>query len=144
MIENAWCVLCTRCITDSSSNNVTLTDVVEQINVPPDAPIPGTAPVQMDFVCLWYRSNPTQPARATARTSLIRPDGTSSPNPVLVTIDLTQFQRLRSIIRIPAIEIISSGFYYFRVELRLDGEDNWRPISRVPLQVVLGVPAAVQ
>lgn len=64
MIRNAWSVLCTRCIVDSQTNNITLTEVVEQLNVPAGAQVQGVALAQqMDLVSFWYRANQNQAAR---------------------------------------------------------------------------------
>jgi hypothetical protein len=145
MIKNAWSVLCTRCITDSATNNITLAEVVEQLNIPPGVEVVGTAvPIQMDLVTLWYRENANRPARGTCRIVAIRPDG-SLGQPITFGVDLTQFMRVRAIGRIAGFELQGIGDYFFKVELRIDGQENWVEVSRIPLQVmVVAQPAVAQ
>jgi hypothetical protein len=143
MIKIAWSVLCTRCVTDSATNNVSLMEVVEQLGIPPGLPVVGVvAPVQMDMVTLWYRENPNQPARGTGRIVLNRPDGTLGP-PITFGVDLTQFLRVRSIGRIAGLELRGTGDYFFKVELRIEGQENWIEVSRVPLTVAVVAQPAV-
>jgi hypothetical protein len=142
MIKNAWSVLCTRCVTDSATNNVTLTEVVEQLNIPPGVPLVGVVtPIQMDLVTLWYRENVNQLVRGTGRIVMIRPDGSPGQS-IIFGIDLTQFVRVRAIGRIAGIELQGVGDYFFRVELRIEGQENWIEVSRIPLHVeVVAQPA---
>jgi hypothetical protein len=143
MIKNAWSVLCTRCITDSATNNVTLAEVVEQLNIPPGTEVVGVAaPIQMDLVTLWYRENANQPARGTGRIVVTRPDRTAS-QPITFAVDLTQFLRVRAIGRLAGLELHGAGDYFFKVELRIEGQENWTEVSRIPLHVAVVAQPAV-
>jgi hypothetical protein len=142
MVEHAWSLICTKCITDPQTQNVTLVEVVEQLNGPPGGPFPAMAPFQTDFVSTWYRSDPNQGARATGRIVLNNPDGTAH-EATQFAIDLTAFYRAHVIIRSAGIGLIGAGVYFFVVEYRLEGEQEWKRATRVPLNVMLAEGALV-
>jgi hypothetical protein len=75
MIRHAWSLICTKCITDPDTKNVTLAEVVEQLNIPANVTFPIIAPFQTDLVSTWYRSDPNRGERATGRVIVHTPDG---------------------------------------------------------------------
>jgi len=135
MIKHAWSLMCTKCITDPDTKNVTLTEVVEQLNVPPNVTFPATAPFQTDFVSTWYREDADRAERATGRVVVHGPDG-NSREAVQFAIDLTAFYRVHTIIRSAGLELVSTGVYYFVVECRAEGQQQWETVARLPLNVV--------
>jgi hypothetical protein len=135
MIEHTWSVLCTRAITDRDSRNISIIEVLEQINIPAQLQFPTVAPIQSDFVSSWYRSNPNQAERGTCRVTVTSPTG-HSIEAAQQSLDLTVYHRIRSIVRSAGIHIDAPGVYYFAVDLRQDGEQEWRSVARIPLHVV--------
>src|SRR5579863_6818782 len=123
MVEHAWSLICTKCITDPESKNITLVEVVEQINGMPGTAFPVVAPFQTDFVSTWYRSDPNRGARATGRIVLHNPDG-SMHEATQFAIDLTAFYRAHVIVRSAGVGLVGTGVYYFVVDFRLDGQQD--------------------
>jgi hypothetical protein len=141
MIEHAWSLICTKCVTDPDSKNVTLVEVVEQLNGAPGTVFPVMAPFQTDFVSTWYRSDPTQGARATGRITVHNPDGTDR-EATQFAIDLTAFYRAHVVIRSAGIGLMATGVYFFVVDFRLDGQQAWQTVARIPFTVALVEGAA--
>lgn len=142
MVEHAWSLICTKCITDPVTKNVTLVEVVEQINGAPGTAFPTMAPFQTDFVSTWYRSDPNQGARATGRIVVRNPDG-STHEATQFAIDLTAFYRAHVVIRSAGMGLVGAGVYYFVVDFKLDGQQDWHPAARIPLNVALMEGAVV-
>jgi hypothetical protein len=136
MIQHSWSLICNRCITDPTSKNVTLVEVLEQINAPPGTVFPIMAPIQMDFVSTWYRSDPNQGERGTARVVVKWPNGGSSDD-TQFAVDLTSFYRARIVTRSAGIKLVGPGIYYFTLDLKQDGEAEWRNVARIPLSVAI-------
>ena len=135
MIRHAWSVLCTRAITDSESRNISLLEVLEQINIPAGAQFPLVAPIQSDFVSFWYRSNPNQPERGTCRISVVTPNN-QAREATQQTVDLTVYQRSRTIARSAGITLDAPGIYQFIIDLRQEGQQEWENVAHVPVSVV--------
>jgi len=135
MIRHSWSLVCTKCITDPDTRNLTLTEVVEQLNVPPNVDFPAVAPFQTDFVSTWYRSDPNQPERGTGRIVIHGPDG-EDREAVQFAIDLSAFYRMHTIIRSAGFQLVSTGVYVFVVEFRGEGQQQWEEVARIPLNVV--------
>jgi hypothetical protein len=142
MIRHAWSVLCTKSITDPDSKNITLFDIVEQLNIPANTEFPAMAPFQTDFVSTWYRSDATQGERATGRVVLHFPDG-NTREASQFAIDLTAFYRAHVVIRSAGFNLVGPGVYHFEVALRAEGQQEWQNVARIPLQVAIMEGAVV-
>jgi hypothetical protein len=137
MIDHVWTVLCTQSITDRESNNLTLLNVIEQINVL--GPVPGPIPIQLELVTLWVRSEPDRPTRGRGRVRVVAPGGTQLAENEY-EIDLTQFERIRNQGRIQGVPFSGPGRYLFVVSLQQEDEQDWQDVARVPLQIVVQTP----
>jgi len=135
MIEHAWTVLCKKAIVDPQTGNITLVETVEQINATGAAPdFPALAPMEMELVSLWYRTDIEVAVRGQGRIALIGPDGHVVGDPQTLQLDLTTFVRARTIAKLPGLPVTGAGVYRFQVELSVDGQEEWRIVARVPVQ----------
>lgn len=133
MIEHGWTVVCNRCIVDPSTNNASLMEVFEQANVEGSVQFPVVAPLQLDIVTAWHRSDPERGERGTGRFRMINPDGTALAA-TEYAIDLTHFFRSRAIGRLAGLPLAALGRYFFQVEIRV-GEHDWREVAKIPFHV---------
>lgn len=139
MVQHVWTVLCTRSITDSETNNVSLIEVLEQLTIadPGAAPgVEGLVPMPLELVTLWSRETDDRPARGRGRISFERPSGLVRESVSEHDIDLTVSLRVRHRQRFMGIPIREPGRHVFRVELRDDARQNWATVATVPLEVV--------
>lgn len=136
MIQYAWGIACVRSITDPNSKNLSLIDVVEQINIPTGVTFPAVAPVQLDVVTTWYRSDPATPERGTGRILVRYPNG-ESDEVSQYAVDLTSMFRLHAITRIAGLKLVEVGIYFLGIDVREDGQQQWRRVGDVPLNIEL-------
>jgi len=144
-MEHIWTIACRLSITDAQSNGITLVDVVEEIGMPrppaPGALIPVPS-LSMDVVSLWGRESVDIPEAGHGKISFLSPEGD-----VLffqeVAVDLQNMPRTRSILRLLGLPPLRQGRHYFRIELRVNPEDPWVEVARVPVMVnaPVNVPA---
>jgi hypothetical protein len=141
MIVHASTVFCTKCVIDPDTNNATLVEVLDQINIPEGTAFPMVAPIQSDLVSVWYRSNPNEPGRGTGRVSLVRPNGEKIVQKEYA-IDLSVFYRGRTITRSGGFNVLEFGVYYFWIDVRQEGSEEWDNVAKIPVSVA-SIPAVV-
>ncbi|HVZ75856.1 MAG TPA: hypothetical protein VG934_01130 [Candidatus Paceibacterota bacterium] len=147
--KHVWSVLCEKSTIDSDSNNITLFNITEQINIPKAISVHvGEAPetdqnpqgifFNRELVTLWRRDTGAELESFgfDAKIELIDPKGK-----LLQTMEFSpefqHFRRLRTRINWQILPTTLAGEYLFRVLIR-DGKD-FEMVSEVPLEVVLNV-----
>lgn len=135
MINHIWTVLCSKSITDQESNNISLLEVLEQLTIA-GPPTPGVVPVRFEVVTLWGRSDTDQPSRGHARLLFLTPSDTVTGEHEH-DIDLSVYQRTRNRTLMTGLPVQETGRHHFRVQLRDEGETEWRDVADIPLQVSL-------
>jgi len=136
MIDLIWAVLCSQSSIDQETNNISLIEVLERIVVeatPPDQES-IMIPITSVLVALSTRSILDQPAQGEGRIRLTSPTG-DLIRTVEFPIDLTAHTRTRSRLKAFGLEIRSAGYYYFNVDLRQEGQDDWQQVAQIPLEV---------
>jgi hypothetical protein len=136
MIEHIWTVVCSMSVVDRDTNNLSLFNVVEQLNIFTEPQPNAASQLSLDVVSLWVRAEAETPAQGKSRLTLLSPSG-EILGQAEGEIDLSQHERLRMRRRFPlGLNLQVSGRYYFRVELQL-GDEAWRTVTNVPLRVVV-------
>lgn len=145
MIDHVWTVLCSRSVIDQDSNNITLFEVLEQLTITGPPLVTGevgVVPIACELVTLWSRTRDNQASRGYGRAVLLSPSETVIREQEY-DIDLTVHARTRHRVRLHGLPIQEAGRYRFRVDVRDEGEREWRTVASVPLEVVLA-PAETQ
>lgn len=137
MIIHVWSVLCASATINEETNNFSLHEVLEQVNVDQGTP-PATAPLKFELVTLWSRSDLSRQEVGMARWFMESPSGKKS-NASEMDLDLSTYHRLRVRTRFEAIPIDAPGCYWFVVELRQEAS-KWTQAVRIPLEVRIGPP----
>ncbi len=135
MIDHVWSVLCRRSSIDRETNNISLFDVVEQLQLFEGSEVPSSVAGPFEIVSLWTRS--AEPTRGEAQISLRGPSGRLLIPPLLQEIDLREARRLRARQRLSLIPIEGSGVHVFSIERRLHGRERWDEVATIPVDVVL-------
>jgi hypothetical protein len=143
MIDHVWTVVCSRAVIDRESNNVSLENVLEQLTISTGPKPGGLLPIRIDVMTLWVRSDFNVPATGTGRVTFVSPSGAESEL-LEFPINLEEHQRFRSRARYQALPLAESGRYSFRVDLRVDGAEEWQTVSVVPLEVNFAPPVEQQ
>ncbi len=135
MIQHVWTVVCSRAVVDRYSNNVSLQNVLERIEIH-DKPKPGgTLPIGLDVASMWTRVDPSVPTRGKMRATFRSPSGAVTQGPFELDIDVSEAPRHRTRGHFASLNIEESGRYTFRVELQQEDDDEWHEVAVVPLDV---------
>lgn len=135
MIEHAWSIACARSSTDKETNNLSIFDVIEQLNVLGPLPDPATksaVPITYEIVSLWYRADPKAPEETVGRIRLVGPNeaevfGQEFP------VNLIDHPRMRTQLRSLGFPMLGAGRYMFLVEIRRN--NNLESAARIPVQL---------
>ncbi|MDO8570675.1 MAG: hypothetical protein Q7R97_03775 [Candidatus Daviesbacteria bacterium] len=147
MINHIWSVLCQKSSVDQQSNNVSLFDVFEalEVGINPDTNIKISdnpefnIPVQYQVVSLWTCTD-NKKSEGQIRITLVNPEGKER---ILVNSDLKFLigkKRMRSINQIQGLPVNISGDYHFIVELKQ--EEKFQKVADLPLEVKLNINSA--
>ncbi len=81
MIRHVWSVLCTKSSIDSDTNNISLFEILEQIQVSQFPEPAGDAitvvPMPVELVSLWTREPVGEPQQGECRLTMYSPRGKS-------------------------------------------------------------------
>ncbi|MEW5988520.1 MAG: hypothetical protein AB1791_17975 [Chloroflexota bacterium] len=141
MIRHIWTVICSESITDQESNNISLFNILERITLslseePSALPEGIILPISFEVVSYWARENKDRPTRGHARILLVLPSREVGPQ-FSHDLDLVQYERVRTRTRVNGLSIRGAGLYDFRVQLQVDGEQEWQEVASVPLEILL-------
>jgi len=135
MIDHVWTVLCSYAVIDQDSNNVSLLNVVEQLNIEEEPSPEGGITLPLEIMTLWARADLDRPARRRGRVTFLSPSGTANDGPWEIEVDLSEYHRNRTRGRLRALHVSESGRYVFRVELQGEDETEWRQVAAIPLEI---------
>jgi hypothetical protein len=139
MIKHIWSVLCTHAITDKASNNMSLVEVLEEIQLRVEkgtSKANTTVPFPIYWVTLWARTEQGESSCAHAKDIVIDPSG----NTVLdkkYDVDLSEHKRTRFVRNLQGMPVPSSGQYRFHTQLLDEKSHAWDDVSDVPLEITI-------
>jgi hypothetical protein len=136
MIQHVWSVLCSRSSTDRETNNLSLFEIIEQLNVLgplPDLGAKVAIPVQLEIVSLWSRSQSGEAEESRGRLTLLSPSGLEAFTREFV-VNLVEHDRMRTQLRLMGLPLFGTGRYTFTVEIQRANE-QWEVVARIPLQL---------
>lgn len=140
MIKHIWTVLCSRSINDKESNNVSLVEVLESVQLQVEEKTKGepafVVPFPFDVVTLWGRAEAKKPSRGRAKDIVL------SPSAKIIAeheyeVDLSVYERFRFTTKFQRFPVQESGRYQFRTQIRDEKRDIWKDVSDVPLEVTI-------
>ena len=135
------CYLLAVCVgssVDQHSNNVSLFNVVEQLNVPPGAPPPPGGLVPLEVHAYFVLSQAEIGAPFEIRFALIAPSGLETFSEVFSHRSVTPRYRTRTLgLPFPPV----AGQYELRLDWRPAGQHGWtREALRWPVAIVEAAP----
>jgi hypothetical protein len=140
MINHIWTVICSKSIIDRESNNISLSNVLEQINITRSAEFEegkaGLIPINYELVTLWMREREDQPDRIMAKITFISSSGPLPPANEF-EVDLSQHIRTRTILRGNGLPFNEPGIYYFQIEVQKATLGDWEIVAKIPLQILI-------
>ncbi|HEX9722444.1 MAG TPA: hypothetical protein VGA53_04215 [Candidatus Paceibacterota bacterium] len=142
-MKHIWSVLCQRSIVDQKSNNISLIDVLEQlnINVSPEQAAKISEglmiPINFDIVSLWARkSEQDKPVKFEIIIDFHNSHGKKLKS-FNRAIEVAQnYQRMRTQVKIVGLQIFESGLHTFKVGIKTrQQEDKPRIVAELPLDI---------
>jgi hypothetical protein len=130
--------LCSGSSVDQHSNNVTLFNVVEQINAPPGAPPPPGNLVPLEIHAYFELASMEMGRDFEMRFVMAASTGLETPSDVYSHRPVTPRFRTRTFgLPFPPV----AGLYELRVDWRYAGEEGWhREPVRWPINIAESVP----
>jgi hypothetical protein len=114
---------CSGSSVDQHSNNVTLFNLVEQINVPPGAPPPPRGLVPVEIHAYFHVSHHEFARDFEVRFVMVASTGLETPSDTFTHRAVTPRYRTRTFgLPFPPV----AGQYELRVDLRMAGEESFR------------------
>jgi len=147
MIKHVWSVLCQRSVVDSQTNNISIFDVFEalQVDINPTPQVKGknnpeyNIPLQYQVVTFISKEKEDmKDIKYSIRVTLENSDGEKK---ILINQNLTFLahkKRMRSINQIQGLPVSKSGVYHFIVELKENG-GKFQKVADLPLEVKLNI-----
>jgi len=141
-MKHIWSVLCGKSIIDSQKNNISLIDVLEQLNI--KLPSEGiaqasekgiTIPISFDIVSLWMKDSEEKSEEVMVEIGMNDPENKelSSYNQSL-RIPATH-QRVRSVFHIERLSIFRPGVHKIRVKVKKKQDGREQIVAELPLDI---------
>ena len=143
MIKHIWSVLCRQSVVDQQSNNVSLISVFEQLQV--DIPPAGLStmsgskdiniPVQYELVNFWSKTKEGEDEKGNIRIVLSDPEGKEIKRIDKNLVIPQNNRRIREINKIQGIALRGSGIYYFIISIKQQGNNIYKQVAELPLEI---------
>lgn len=126
MITHLFTIVCRKTIVDIKSNNMSIIDVLEQINL--SGPLPekeGLLPLSFEIVSLWARPEYDEPIRGQGRVEFLDPLKKHIRD-FTFDIDLSKSLRMRTTAELNGFPFRGEGLHWIKIEGRINEEDKWK------------------
>ena len=137
-MKHRFAIFCESATIDSESNNVSLINVIDQIQLkgPPDQSPPEEAviPFSGSLVVLTERSDLDVPESGNGRIALRTPDNREFRSATFVA-DLSIHFRVRTVLRLNVFPYAGPGIYHFEVAQEDEESGTWTVVDKVPVVV---------
>ena len=138
-----WSILCQSSAVDRDTNSLSLFNIIEEVTFPaqppqiqPEQPLPERIMLaNFELVTLWMRSNLEVPERGRGRLRIVLTEGQEVTFQEF-EVDLTQYLRFRTRVRLPGFPTGGPGIYRFIVDRKTDASE-WTEMFELPIRVVL-------
>lgn len=145
MAKHQWSMICEKALIDRFTNNLTIVDVVEEVNLTiqrtskSEEAGPPLVPVDFAVVSLWHRSEPSLAEEGKARVRLLSPSGKLLTKESELPIELTGDKlRARNILNCRGVPIRESGEYQVQIQ-QLQKNGRWKTENVIPIAVKLNI-----
>ena len=132
-----FCALCHKAVTDQDSNQLSLLDVVEQVQVEVREKLigGGLVPMPAQLATFWTRSDYNVPEKIHARLRLLGPSN-ALVGSAAFEVDLEAKPNYRAVLKLQGLPVSDSGRFWFLVESE-NADDTWSERGRFPLDVTI-------
>jgi hypothetical protein len=146
MARVIFSVFCRSASVDRFTNNLSLFDVIEGLNIQAigDVPevfdkTPSLPGLDAAHIVLFMRNDPAQPESPTVRVTLQFPNGSVLAGPEQ-ELDLKTSETSRLLTRFNGLPYAGNGTYRLLTQMKSDGQ--WTTLHEYPINVQLSIPPA--
>lgn len=141
MMKHIWSVLCRKSVIDQETNNLSLYDVFEQLDVSIKSNQESNKeikkiniPVEYEVVSMWMKDDPKKEFTAKIELEVLDPDGSVSKTFQHSFLFAAGLKRMRSRLRVVGLDISTSGDYIFNLKYN-NGKKGSQIVASLPLEV---------
>lgn len=136
-----WSILCTASSVDAKNNNVSLFNVVEQVQVTKDPLVKKSGPKQnrifvpmkLELITLWEKIRSGENTTGTIEVHFQDPLGELLQK---FRYELSMPKnRMRNLIAIDGFFVTKEGRYVFKIKAKSANEDDFQDVGELPLQI---------
>jgi hypothetical protein len=132
-MKHIWSIICSLSSIDYESNNVSLLNCLEQLNIQPfKDENDKTIPILFEVVSLWRGDD--DEFKGDVLLELFDPNGKKLKDFPFELIKPRGMKRLRTRIKINSMPFTGIGDYIFKLKIKTKGED-YKIVSEIPLEV---------
>lgn len=137
-VEHIWSVLCRSSSIDQDTNNATLVNILErlEVKIPKDNKSEKVfVSIDFELITLWKKNLEGKSMIADCEVDIVDPSGVilqKIRHPLEIK---SEFRRLRSRIKMDKLQVTSDGDYLFKVWLKLPGESVYSVVATIPFEV---------
>ncbi len=149
-IKHAWSVICQSSIVDKDSNNISLQNVIEQVQVNVSTEgakafrsknpnfgnkLPINFPVQI--VSLWRNLDTSIVPEAVIGVEFFDNQGELMQKAEFPFAFEEGKVRIRTIVNIPGVNIVGGGMYLFKIKIKESEQGSFSDVAEIPFEVVI-------
>ena len=142
-IRHEWSIMCTGISVDKETNNLTLFNIIEQIQLPKQnllqsgegAQKKSTIPLAFYLISMWRRSEINTPLKGAVEIQLTDPQGKTTQTGSYKIEFAGTIERLRSWIQWVGLDVDRSGLYALKVFFKEDGKNQPEPMGETYLSI---------
>lgn len=139
-IEHRWTLLCEGSSIDRKKNNLTLFNIIEQLNISIEKKIHDEeiiVPVSMELVTLWGLDNAEKSSNADVEIDFVDPEK-KVLNTIKYKLEIPEkIRRGRSIGSIKGLKVTKSGDYIFRIKIKPMRQTSFIVVGEISLEINL-------
>lgn len=136
-MKHVWTIVCLNKIDDKTTNNVSLIEVVDRLEL--EGSLPDVRPLNLPFplplhvVSNWWRDNDEDRLQYRARMKLISPQG-ETLSTFETTVNLEDNPRFRVALEMETFPFTGSGVY--TLDISYLGGIGWTSVASIPLEII--------
>jgi len=138
-MKNLWSILCSKSVVDSSSNQLSLFDCIDEITInfsnAEDIKKPmKNIPINFEIVSLWLDENIFQVRKFDYAIDIIDPEGKMLKEITKEAVIEKNKKRLRTIMRISGMAVTTEGIYIFKIKYK-EAKNDFITVSEIPVDI---------
>lgn len=138
-MKNLWSILCSKSVIDSTTNQLSLFDCIDEITInfsnAEDIKKPTkNIPINFEIVSLWLDESISQTRKFDYTIDIIDPEGKMLKEITKEAVIEKNKKRLRTIMRISGMAVTTEGKYIFKIKYK-EAKNNFIIVSEIPVDI---------